>query len=171
MVSGIVLVPNCSLSSSFSVLKKVFPRKAGNGHNIPKFHGMTKMQYYMCIFGSAMIFYGGPGESSHKYFVKAPGDNTQRRVRELARQIANRMYECMVFEIANEQVMKHDNDYELIPTHVNDEFEGEHEQRFGCHDFFGRYTLNIHSINSYEESGISIVKWGHDNVARTRSGN
>jgi hypothetical protein len=53
------------ISKVLRLLKKVFPRKAGNGHNIPKFHGMTKMQYYMCLFGSAMIFYGGPGESSH----------------------------------------------------------------------------------------------------------
>jgi hypothetical protein len=152
------------------LLKKVFPRKAGNGHNLPKFHGMTKMQYYMCLFGSAMNFYGGPGESAHKYFVKAPGDNTQRRVREFARQIANRMYECMVFEIANEQVMKQNNDYERIPNSLPVDFEGEEEQTIGCHDFVGRYTLNIHHINNDGESGRSKIKWCHDNDARSKSG-
>ena len=80
------------------------------------------------------------------------------------------MYECMVFEIANEQVTKQDNDFTLIPTCVNEEFEGEDEQTIGCRDVFGRCTLNIHSINNDGESGESIVKWGHDNIARSRSG-
>ena len=30
----------------------------------------------MCLFGSAINFYGGPGEASHKSFVKAPGKKT-----------------------------------------------------------------------------------------------
>ena len=55
------------ISSVLCLLKKVFLRKHGQGHNIPKFHGMTKMEYHMCLFGSAMNFNGGPGESSHKY--------------------------------------------------------------------------------------------------------
>ena len=50
--------------------------------------------------------FGGPGESHHKYFVKAPGDNTQRRVSEFAKQIANRIYESMIFEIA---IKRHSN--------------------------------------------------------------
>ena len=32
------------ISSVLPFLKKVHPRKHGQGHNIPKFHGMTKMQ-------------------------------------------------------------------------------------------------------------------------------
>ena len=84
------------------MLKKIFPRRTGNGYNIPKFHGLTKILDYMCLFGSALNFFGGPGESHHKYFVKAPGDNTQRRVSEFAKQIANRIYENMIAEIAKE---------------------------------------------------------------------
>ena len=61
-------------------MKEVFPREEGQGWNIPKHHGMTKMQYYMVQFGSAMNFYGGPGESHHRHFVKFPGDNTHRGV-------------------------------------------------------------------------------------------
>ena len=54
-------------------LKEFFPRKRDSqGYNIPKLHGLTKVQYYMCLFGSAMNFYGGAGEASHKIFVKAP---------------------------------------------------------------------------------------------------
>ena len=83
----------------------VFPRKKGNGYHIPNYHGMANMQYYMLLFGSAMNFYGGPGESAHKYFVKIPGDNTQRRVSEFAKQIAERLYESMIFELAHEHVL------------------------------------------------------------------
>ena len=60
--------------------------------------------------------------------MKAPGDNTQHRVREFDRQVANRMYECMIFEIANEKVTEQESDYELVPPSVNDEFEEEVDQ-------------------------------------------
>ncbi len=63
------------------MMQDLLPRGEGtNGYNIPKMHGMTKIQYFMELFGSAINFFGGPGESSHKEFVKAPGLKTQRRV-------------------------------------------------------------------------------------------
>ena len=49
---------------------------------------MTKFQFYMKRYGSAINFYGGTGESTHKHFVKAPGQKTQRRVSEFASQVA-----------------------------------------------------------------------------------
>ena len=64
------------------MLKKPFPRTHGQGYNIPKFHGMAKMQSYMRLFGYAINFYGGPGESAHNFFAKGTGDNTQRQVSE-----------------------------------------------------------------------------------------
>jgi hypothetical protein len=33
-------------------------------------HAITKMQEYMMLFGSGINFYGGPGESAHKQFIK-----------------------------------------------------------------------------------------------------
>ena len=62
------------------------------------------MQYYMVLFGSGMNFYSGPGESHHRHFFKFPGDNTQRRVSEFAKQIANRIYENMLLEIVKTTV-------------------------------------------------------------------
>jgi hypothetical protein len=39
-------------------LQKFFPRKDNsNGYRVPQMHGMTKMQEYMKLFGSAMNFY------------------------------------------------------------------------------------------------------------------
>ena len=57
-------------------IKRVFPRNSGQGWNIPKFHGMIKMVPYMKLFGSAINFFSGAGESHHKHFVKAPGNQT-----------------------------------------------------------------------------------------------
>ena len=86
------------------VLKSVqrfFPRSGKtNGYNIPKMHGMTKMQEYMKLFGSGMNFYGGPGESAHKTFVKMAGQKTQRRVNEFVKQTANQYYYMLLTEIA-----------------------------------------------------------------------
>ena len=88
------------ISMILKELKVVFPRSGGNGYKIPKFHGMMKMQYYIKLFGSGMNFYGGPGESHHKTFVKAPGKQTQRRVGEFAVQVAQRVYEDNLYSTA-----------------------------------------------------------------------
>jgi len=93
-----------SARNTIAVLRSVqrfFPRSGKtNGYNIPKMHGMTKMQEYMKLFGSGMNFYGGPGEAAHKTFVKMAGQKTQRRVNEFAKQTANQYYYMMLTEIA-----------------------------------------------------------------------
>ncbi len=43
---------------------------------------MTMFVEYMMLFGSAMNFYGKPGEASYKIFVKAARLKIQRRVSE-----------------------------------------------------------------------------------------
>jgi hypothetical protein len=57
------------IAHTITSVKTQFPRQ-GHGWQLPKLHGLTKMQYYMCLFGSGVNFYGGPGESHHKKFVK-----------------------------------------------------------------------------------------------------
>jgi hypothetical protein len=70
-------------------LQQFFPRNINtNGYNLPKMHGITKMQEYMTLFGSGINFYGGPEESAHKQFIKIPGQRTQCRVSEFAQQTA-----------------------------------------------------------------------------------
>jgi hypothetical protein len=52
-------------------LQQFFPRNTNtNGYNLPKMHGINTMQEYMKLFGSGINFYGGPGESAHKQFIK-----------------------------------------------------------------------------------------------------
>jgi hypothetical protein len=58
-------------------LQQIFPRNTNtNGYNLPKVHGITKMQEYMKLFESGINFYGGPRESAHKQFFKIPGQRT-----------------------------------------------------------------------------------------------
>ena len=108
-------------------LKQIFPRTEGHGWSIPKFHGISKMVVYMCLYGSGIHFYGGPGESHHKY----PGDNTQRHVSEFARQITNHMYKNMIFEIANERVKEQDNECKFIGSLLSIDVTGKEFSFFG----------------------------------------
>jgi len=85
-----------SIGRVMQSLNRFFPRPENtNGYNIPKMHGMTKMQTYMTLFGSGINFYGGPGEAAHKTFVKSAGQKTQRRISEFAQQTAYQYY-CML---------------------------------------------------------------------------
>ena len=96
------------IAEVLKLMKEVFPRNEGQGYNIPKHHGMTKMQYYMMLFGSGINFFGGPGESYHKWFVKYPGGNTQQRVSELAKQVANCMYKTMIISAGRDAMRRED---------------------------------------------------------------
>jgi hypothetical protein len=71
------------------MLQQLFPQPSKtNGYNILKMHGITKMQDYIKLFGSGINFYGCPGKLAHKQFIKIPGQRTQRRVGEFAKQTA-----------------------------------------------------------------------------------
>jgi hypothetical protein len=63
-------------------------------------HGITKMQEYMMLFGSGINFYGGPGESAHKQFIKITGQRTQQRVSEFAQQTGLQYYNMLVSSYA-----------------------------------------------------------------------
>jgi hypothetical protein len=63
-------------------------------------HGITKMQEYMTLFGSGINFYGGPGESAPKQFIKTPGQRIQQRVSEFAHQTALQYYNMLVSSYA-----------------------------------------------------------------------
>ena len=96
-----------TIGKVLSLLQRFFPRQDNtNGYNIPKMHGMTKMQTYMTLFGSGINFYGGPGEAAHKTFVKAAGLKTQRRVSEFAKQTAYQYYCMLASERASTKINK-----------------------------------------------------------------
>lgn len=115
-----------TIASVLGDLQTFFPRKENsNGYNLPKMHGATKMQHYMKKFGSAMNFYGGPGEASHKCFVKAPGFKTQRRMREFAVQTAKQYYNLMMVQHASSYVDVGKVNDDLVEMESGDEEDNE----------------------------------------------
>ncbi len=52
------------------------------------------------LLGSEINFYGGPGKSAHKQYIKIPGQRTQQRVGEFAQQISLQYYNMLVYGYA-----------------------------------------------------------------------
>ena len=68
----------CLAAPAISLVKNLLQmyfscQNDSNGYCIPQMHGMAKLCDYVCLYGSTISFYGGPGEASHKVFVKMPG--------------------------------------------------------------------------------------------------
>lgn len=130
-----------ALSLVIRAIQKYFPRTGDNhGYNIPKMHALAKMPDYICEFGSGINFYGGPGEASHKQFVKAPGLKTQRRVAEFATQTAEQYYTIMAIAKATRFV-----DIRSTRERARDE---ACEQRVGAnrlpqYEVMGKYKVDI----------------------------
>ena len=116
-----------------------FPRTTDSqGYNIPKMHALAKMIDYIVLFGSAMNFYGGPGEASHKSFVKAPGLKTQRRVSEFASQVAEQYYNMMVARKACAYV-----DIRMANERIRDSTRQYVSEEEGEYSVEGAYTVDI----------------------------
>ena len=110
---------------------------------------MTKMQFYIKRYGSAINFYGGTGESAHKFFVKAPGQKTQRRVTEFASQVANQYYNILVTTKARRSLDTYDKSIQTRGHHgvqqhssdtSNDAENHVDDIRF---DLSGKYSIQI----------------------------
>ena len=130
-----------ALSTVIRGIQKYFPRTGDNhGYNLPKMHALAKMPDYICEFGSGMNFYGGPGEASHKQFVKAPGLKTQRRVVEFASQTADQYYTIMAIAKATRFV-----DIRLTRERARDETISERDRanRLSDYEVMGKYTVDI----------------------------
>jgi len=138
-------------------LQELFPRGEGtNGYNIPKMHGMAKMQAYILLYGCAENFHGGTGESAHKVFVKAPGLKTQRRVGEFAVQTAKQYHHTMIARHAY-MSMSFGNDL------VNDR-NSSSDVHTSAMD--GKYSIDMASENIEETLSFlhdDLVEFYHDN--------
>ena len=152
------------------LVQQFFPRsEKTNGYNIPKMHGMTKMQEYMKLFGSGMNFYGGPGEAAHKTFVKMAGQKTQRRVNEFAKQTANQYYYMMLTEIALQSCIAQSS--QLTQWDDNFTYKTENsEQRGEDVDIIlsGQYEIVVNKdvIEMMERDGSVHVTWSFDHFKK-----
>merc|ERR1712086_594863 len=95
------------IASIIQMLRDNFPR-GGQGWHLPKTHGLTKMQTYIILFGSAINFYGGIGESNHKDFVKDTATITQKRGNVFTSQCAYYCYETLVVGMVDTLITKND---------------------------------------------------------------
>lgn len=135
------------IAKVLKIMQDLLPRGEGtNGYNIPKMHGMTKIQYFMELFGSAINFFGGPGESSHKEFVKAPGLKTQRRVSEFAVQTAKQYHHVMITRHANTCMSMRQINHHVDNREKRDQIIME-----------GKYTINTNT-DWWEKNELSLCK-------------
>ena len=141
------------------MLQDLFPREEGtNGWCIPKMHAMTKFMDYMIRYGSAMNFFGGQGESAHKFFVKAPGLKTQRRAKEFSAQIAEQYYHVMVTQYALRAIQQQEEQHNVLRNQTVHQIDDLSVY------FSGKYSLVVtNDILQGMRDGDSIyVKWHSD---------
>lgn len=151
-------------------VQRFFPRSGKtNGYNIPKMHGMTKMQEYMKLFGSGMNFYGGPGEAAHKTFVKMAGQKTQRRVNEFAKQTANQYYYMMLTEIALQSCIAQSSQLTQWDDNFSSKTENSEQRGEDVNIILsGQYeiVLNKDVIEMMERDGSVLVAWSFDQAKK-----
>ncbi len=126
-------------------------------------HGITKMQEYMQLFGSGINFYGRPGESAHKQFIKIPGQRTQHRVSEFAQQTALQYYNMLVFSHDAHDCQVRSNFYKQSGNTGTDfdctETKGEVViEMSGKYDF----TVTREVIEMMDAESKVIVNWSYD---------
>eukprot|EP00956_Cyclotella_meneghiniana_P045615 scaffold376871_cov387-Cyclotella_meneghiniana.AAC.1 len=83
-------------------MKAFFDRNDGNGWDLPKIHGMIQMLECIVYFGSAKNQYGGPGEQSHKKYLKDPSNRSRRQPASFLTEVATRIEENVVIEASME---------------------------------------------------------------------
>jgi hypothetical protein len=126
-------------------------------------HGITKMQEYMKLFGSGINFYGGPGESAHKQFIKIPGQRTQRRVSEFAQQIALQYYNMLVSSHAAHDCQIRSNFYKQS-VNIGTDFACTDTKGEVVIEMSGKYdfTITCEVIEMMEAECKLIVNWSYD---------
>ncbi len=133
-------------------------------------HGITKMQEYMKLFGSGINFYGGPGESPHKQFIKIPGQRTQHRVSEFT-QTALQYYNMLVSSHAAHDCQIRSNFYKQSENTSTDfhctETKGEVViEMSGKYDF----TVTLEVIEMMEAESKVIDNWSYNyQIAKVQS--
>ena len=148
------------------MLQRLFPRPPKtNGYNIPKMHGMTKMQEYMKLFGSGINFYGGPGESAHKQFIKIPGQRTQRRVNEFAKQTALQYYNMLVSKYAADECNLSNSKFKQSDDTEKKKVSKEDSEADDIHiSLSGKYEFIVNNevMVAMKDDGKLDVVWAYD---------
>ncbi len=105
-------------------------------------HGISKMQEYMMLFGSGINYYGGPGESAHKQFIKILGQRTQQRVCEFTQQTALQYYNMLVSSYAAHDCQIRSNFYKQSGN-IDTDFDFTEPKRDVVIVMSGKYDFKV----------------------------
>lgn len=127
-------LPKFITSHVIPLLQKAFPRDDGQGYKLPKVHSLTKFPYYIQLYGSAINFHGGFGESHLKRFMKHLSHFTQKRPSVFAEQVAKNHYRTEL----NKHRMK------AISSQIGDVYEKVTDVRTSCDaDGSGKHYITL----------------------------
>ncbi len=114
-------------------------------------------------FGSGINFYGGPGESAHKQFIKIPGQRTQQRVTEFAQQTALQYYNMLVSSYAAHDCQIKSN-LNKQSGYTNTDFNTTEPKGDVVIEMSGKYDFKgtHESIEMMEAESKIIVNWSYD---------
>ncbi len=120
-------------------LVKYFPREQHYDWKLPKVHSLTKFPVYIQMFGSAVNFYGGIGESNLKTFMKRLAHFTQRRAKNFAPQLGLNLYRQSLFDHAAYAIrMQTKSNFQEVKNSAQKSFKGFHTIMF-TRVSFGKY--------------------------------
>ncbi len=115
------------------------------------------------LFGSGINFYGRPGESPHKQFIKKPGQRIQQRVSEFAQQTALQYYNVLVSGYAAHDCQIKSNLYKQS-GYIDTYFKTTEPKEDVVIEMSGKYDFkDTHeSIEMMEAESKIIVNWSYD---------
>ena len=135
------------------LMKKVAKRSEGMGLKIMKYHAILHMMEDILLYGVPLEFDTGANESHHKE-SKHAAKLTQRNEDTFTTQVAKRMFEFLVMELALEEVLNDARPWEYY--HVED--SGDEEDSMGSNlgsDM--EASVSDHSpVSASTESDLSI---------------
>jgi hypothetical protein len=90
-----------AVSTMLGELISCIPRYKGNGWNIPKIHEQLHVPHYIQMFGAHRNLHTGPTEHNHIELSKKTARRTQMRAKEFDYQVANRLVDKLVVDLAD----------------------------------------------------------------------
>ncbi len=117
----------------------------------------------MTLFGSRINFYGGPGESAHKQFIKIPGQRTQQKVSEFAQQTALQYYSMLVSSYAVHDYQMRSNLYKQSGN-ADTDFDSIEPKGDVVIEMSGKcnFKVTCDFIEIMASESKVIVKWSYD---------
>ena len=94
-----------AIRQMLSKIITLWPRDAGQGWNLAKFHEQLHVPDDIYCNGCPQGSHSGPVEHNHIQMVKRPSQRTQKRRTNLDEQLATRLYESMLVNAAAERMV------------------------------------------------------------------